>query len=140
MLADLRLKNPFTVPGNLVHNLHNYVDAFMLNWSEFNNIYVSPAFSVIGCCLQKIREEASGIVIAPLWPTQPWFTRLMELHTHSSYHPQEKEIVKIAKKILGPFTTKQFKTRYMQNITSMKEAFLYNLQIFSHYLGETIIK
>jgi hypothetical protein len=24
-------------------------------------------------------EKAKGIVIAPLWPTQPWFTRLMEL-------------------------------------------------------------
>jgi hypothetical protein len=24
-------------------------------------------------------EEANAVVVAPLWPTQPWFTRLMEM-------------------------------------------------------------
>jgi hypothetical protein len=34
----------------------------------------------LGSCVQKIRmEKTKWIVIAPLWPTQPWFTRLMKL-------------------------------------------------------------
>lgn len=39
-----------------------------------------PPFSLLGSCIQKIRlEEANAVVVAPLWPTQPWFTRLMEM-------------------------------------------------------------
>ena len=58
----------------------SYVDAFTLNWQSLGNIFVFPPFSLLGRCLQKIREErAVGIVVAPLWTTQPWFSRLMEL-------------------------------------------------------------
>jgi hypothetical protein len=60
--------------------LASFIDAFTLNWIDFNSVYIFPPFSLLGSCVQKIRmEKAKGIVIAPLWPTQPWFTRLMEL-------------------------------------------------------------
>ena len=58
----------------------SYVDSFSLAWNTFHNVYLFPPFSILGRCMQKIRaDEARGIVIAPLWPTQPWFSRLMEL-------------------------------------------------------------
>lgn len=58
----------------------SYVDAFTINWNTVGNVYLFPPFSLMGRCLQKIREEkAIGVVIAPLWPTQPWFAQLMEM-------------------------------------------------------------
>jgi ribonuclease HI len=96
-----------------------YVDAFTLNWNTVNHIYFFPPFSLIGRCLQKVRQEkAKGIVIAPLWPTQPWFTRLLELlvdtpviickkkglltlpHTNQE-HPLTKKLQLIACKVSG---------------------------------------
>jgi hypothetical protein len=96
-----------------------FINAFTLNWNTFNNIYFFPPFSLMGRCLQKIRQEkAKGIVIAPLWPTQPWFTRLLELivdypviickrkalltlpHTNKK-HPLTKKLQLIACKVSG---------------------------------------
>ena len=57
-----------------------YVDAFSIRWTLVNSVYLFPPFSLLGRCVQKIREEqAKGIVIAPVWKTQPWFSSLMEL-------------------------------------------------------------
>ena len=57
-----------------------FVDAFTVDWKQFKLIYMFPPFSLLGSCIQKIRlEEANAVVVAPLWPTQPWFTRLMEM-------------------------------------------------------------
>ena len=48
-------------------------DAFTIPWSaEF--FYAFPPFSLILRVLQKIKQEkATGIVIVPNWPAQPWF-------------------------------------------------------------------
>jgi hypothetical protein len=54
-----------------------YVDSFSLNWRTFD--YVFPPFSLMDLCIKKIREDqARGIIIALLWPTQTWFTGLMK--------------------------------------------------------------
>ena len=57
-----------------------FVDAFSLNWGNFNTVYIFPPFSLLNSCIRKIREDqARGIIIAPLWPTQIWFPRLMQI-------------------------------------------------------------
>ncbi len=56
-----------------------FVDAFFMDWGPYL-FYAFPPFSVIATCLQKITwEQATGVLIVPLWPTQPWFTMLMIL-------------------------------------------------------------
>lgn len=56
------------------------VDAFSMAWGSINCFYAFPPFSLLGRCVQKVRQDmAKGIIVAPLWPTQPWFTRLMEI-------------------------------------------------------------
>ena len=77
--------------------LASFIDAFTLNWNDFNSVYIFPPFSLLGSCVQKIRmEKAKGIVIAPLWPTQPWFTRLMELLIDNPIIiPKTKNLLKI---------------------------------------------
>lgn len=49
------------------------VDAFTINWTDLN-FYAFPPFSIISRVLQKIiTDKASGLVVVPNWPTQPWF-------------------------------------------------------------------
>ena len=56
-----------------------FIDAFNLNWHNIQ-LYAFPPFSLIARCLQKcITDEAEGILITPLWPTQFWFPQLLQL-------------------------------------------------------------
>ena len=54
-------------------------DAFSFSWQcEF--FYAFPPFSIIHTVLRKIEnEQAEGIIIVPLFTTQPWFTRLLKI-------------------------------------------------------------
>ena len=53
------------------------VNAFKLNWQLYLS-YMFPPFSILGRVLQKLQEdEAQAVLIAPLWPTQVWFTKLL---------------------------------------------------------------
>ena len=55
-------------------------DAFLVSWNEFS--YAFPPFSLVGRVLQKVEADSAEIVlIAPVWPTQPWFARLLRLCT-----------------------------------------------------------
>ena len=56
-----------------------FVNAFHMNWAN-SYFYCFPPFSVIASCLQKIEfHEATGVILIPLWQTQPWFTTLLHL-------------------------------------------------------------
>lgn len=58
----------------------SFIDAFSQNWVKFNNFYAFPPFSLITKCIQKVREEeAKGVIITPIWPTQVWFPPLMRM-------------------------------------------------------------
>ena len=55
------------------------IDAFCLNWCD-KYLYLFPPFSLIPRVLKKIQEDkARAILIAPQWPTQPWFPLLKKL-------------------------------------------------------------
>lgn len=52
-------------------NAYN-VDAFTVKWDMF--FYAFPPFSLILKVLQKIiSDQATGIVVVPNWPSQPWY-------------------------------------------------------------------
>ena len=56
-----------------------YTNAFLMIWEKYY-FYAFPPFSVIATCLQKIeQDQAMGVIIVPLWQTQPWFTTLLHL-------------------------------------------------------------
>ena len=58
----------------------SYNNAFSINWKIIHSVYLFPPFSLLSGYIFKLREDkARGIVIAPLWLTQAWFPRLMEL-------------------------------------------------------------
>ena len=64
------------------------VDALSLLWTDTNKVYyLFPPFSIISRCIQKIVTDKveTAILIAPLWPTQVWFSVLLQQTCAQSY-------------------------------------------------------
>ena len=63
------------------------IDAFTLNWNNYQNIYLFPPFSVICRTLQKLVQDKVNrlVLIAPIWQTQVWFSTLLHLILEQSY-------------------------------------------------------
>ena len=58
-----------------------FINAFLMN-SKPHYFYTFPPFSLLATCLQKIEQDQStGILIVPMWTTQPWFSPLLNLLT-----------------------------------------------------------
>ena len=56
-----------------------HVNAFTVDWDDWELIYVFPPFSLVTKCLRWIRRtSASVILIVPNWPGQVWFSQLRE--------------------------------------------------------------
>ena len=54
-------------------------DAFRIAWSQMK-AYAFPPFCLIGRCLSKVvQDEATLVLIAPTWQTQPWYSVLLEM-------------------------------------------------------------
>lgn len=65
------------------------IDAFTIDWKPFY-FYAFPPFSIILKVLKKIRQDkATGIVVVPFWPTQPWYPvfRLMLIDKPLLFQP-----------------------------------------------------
>ena len=56
-----------------------HINAFSIS-CQGKPFYVFPPFAVIGKVLHKIVfDVATGIIVVPDWPTQPWYILLMRL-------------------------------------------------------------
>lgn len=56
------------------------IDAFTIDWANYDLIYCFPPFSLIGKVLQKIQVcQATAIVVVPRWRTQFWYPKLMKM-------------------------------------------------------------
>lgn len=97
------------------------IDAFTLTWNTWF-FYAFPPFSIILRVLQKIcLEKTTGIVVVPLWPTQPWFPLFKSLlidepiifepndslllSTNRIQHPLAKDLTLVAGKLSGKLLT-----------------------------------
>ena len=55
------------------------IDAFSISWSD-GYFYMFPPFSLVNRCIQKIiADKSETLMILPFWPTQIWFSLVMEL-------------------------------------------------------------
>lgn len=55
------------------------IDAFTVSWTNFK-FYAFPPFSLILRTLQKIvTDQATGILVVPLWKSQPWYPLFIKL-------------------------------------------------------------
>ena len=56
-----------------------FIDAFTVNWHPYL-CYLFPPFSLLPRVLQKIqREQVEALEVAIYWPTQPWFSQILDL-------------------------------------------------------------
>ena len=68
------------------------VEAMAENWSPWF-FYAFPPFNMVGRVLHKIeRDQASGILVVPYWPTQSWFAKFTKLCTHTPVIAFSREI------------------------------------------------
>jgi hypothetical protein len=99
-----------------------YIDAFTLDWGILKCLYIFPPFSVVSRCIRKIQtDRAKAVIIAPLWPTQAWFsllmkilvdlpvilprtTRLLRTMNQDQKHPMSQKLVLMACKVSGVYT------------------------------------
>jgi hypothetical protein len=57
----------------------SFSDAFSRNWASLPPLYANPPFSLLLRVLQKaIAEKPDLMLIAPYWPTRPWFPLLLK--------------------------------------------------------------
>ena len=55
------------------------INAFHMSWKHYL-FYVFPPLSLITRVLQKIQEEqATGLLLVPKWPMQPWWSKLRQM-------------------------------------------------------------
>ena len=72
----------------LIFNYHAFIHigpkcqavyAFTLSWEQLK-FYAFPPFSCIPRTMQKIyNDKATGILIVPDWPNQPWYDQYKEM-------------------------------------------------------------
>ena len=70
------------------------VNSFLMNWGK-EKFYSFPPFACLSKTLQKIcQDKAKGILIAPDWPLEPFYPRLIEMYfTYYFYSSQGKKVV-----------------------------------------------
>lgn len=55
------------------------INAFTVSWSNIH-FYGFPPFAIILKTLRKIiQDKATGVIVVPLWPTQPWYPIFVSL-------------------------------------------------------------
>ena len=54
-------------------------DAFLQDWRG-QKVFANPPWNLIGRVLTKVEEQAADLVlVAPVWPSQPWYPKLLNL-------------------------------------------------------------
>ena len=115
------------------------VDAFSISWSN-DYLYMFPPFSLISRCIQKvIADKAETLMILPFWPTQNWYSLLMEFLIDKSVllprrrklltipysdktHPLTNQIRLMACRISGQITkTKEFQKKQPKSYLHLGE-------------------
>ena len=60
-------------------------DAFNCSWTNSNGFFFPP-FCLASRVLKKMTyDKATGVIVLPRWPSQPWFTALMNLMPTTAY-------------------------------------------------------
>ena len=59
----------------------SFVDAFAVQWSDFNCVYLFPPFALVGRVLQRflnLPQTTHALLIVPFWKTSPWWTLVLQ--------------------------------------------------------------
>ena len=113
-------------------------DAFTLSWKGFF-FYIFAPFSLLPRILRKIEEdETEAVLLAPLWPTQPWWPHLIRLIKGPCYLlPKVQNILKLVYKpeVKYPLTKMRLIAFYISGKPCENEAYLKQAKISSSSHG-----
>ena len=71
------------------------IDAFTVSWADMQ-FYAFPPFICITRVLQKIRlEEATGTVVVPDWPNQPWHNTYLDMKMIEVILPPRYDLLRL---------------------------------------------
>ena len=90
------------------------INAFSISWKPYV-FYAFPPFSIIPKVLQKIQaEEATGLLVVPCWPTQPWWPLVMRLLVQKPLVlPKKKHLISASTARIGASTAPEAHTSDM---------------------------
>ena len=100
------------------------VNALFMQWDK--HFYAFPPFSPIATCLRKMEEDqAAGVILVPIWQTQPCFTTLLHLFLpklnhlvtqphNNALHRLCKQLKYMACKLLGKASSSAAYQRRLQ--------------------------
>ena len=111
-------------------------DAFLQDWRDLK-AYANPPWNLIGRVLSKVEEqEAEVILIAPIWPSQPWYPRLLGLLTSPPLRIDTQ--VEVIMGELQPELAPPLAVWPISGNTTQARSFQEKLQSFSsHHGGES---
>ena len=74
------------------------VNSFTLDWSLFK-FYAFPPFICLLRVIQKIcNDEATGILVVPDWPNQPWYSQFMNIVVTKIYVSPRLDLLQLPQK------------------------------------------
>ena len=77
------------------------VNLFLLDWVKMDFYAFPPSLACLTKALQKIHHDrAKGILIAPDWPSQPFYLRLKEWFVMTISIPPKKTNLYLTKQLL----------------------------------------
>ena len=116
------------------------VDAFSISWTNLKS-YIFCPFSVLTQVLCKIeRDNAEAIVVAPIWPTQTWFPKLLHLICRDSYIlPKRKDLLVLPKnpELQHPLQKMRLGAFYLSGNQLKTQKYQMKLSTLLMHLGET---
>lgn len=115
------------------------VNAFHIQWTNFS-FYAFPPFCIIQKVLKKVQEDkATGLLVVPHWPTQPWWPYLANmLIAPPLILPREKDTLHLPSNpdLLHPLhKTIKLLLCHLSGNTSQARAFQRQLQTSSYKHG-----
>ena len=117
------------------------IDAFTLSWSNID-FYAFPPFSIIGSVIRKIiSDQATGIIVIPLWRTQYWFPLLGEHIIHAPvFLPRKKSLLSLPNNKIHPLLPKlQLVAMLISGNPSKIREFQKKLKRSSSALGDKLL-
>lgn len=114
------------------------VNAFSVKWN-YNLHYAFPPFSIIGKVIQKLCEDkAEMILVAPIFPSQPWFPMMLrQISGHSYILPKTDKVLYLpGKNKQHRLKTMRLGAFYLSGNASSVLGYQKTLQILSYNHGD----
>ena len=115
------------------------INAFNQDWSQFVG-YANPSWCLTLSVLAKIRrDKAKVILVAPVWPTQPWYPMILQLLDDVPCLLPRRDDLMISpsqREFIMPSGVPQLATWPLLGNSANQEAFQQKLLGCSRHLGE----